>query len=80
MTTYPASVYWGIDESITHVTSTAILSSTAGIVNTGSTLVYNASNAFTKYMSATGETLTGLLCITQPSTPSFSISPSRSLV
>ncbi|PBK59604.1 hypothetical protein ARMSODRAFT_1027237 [Armillaria solidipes] len=34
-TTYPAGIYWGIDESITHVTSTAILSSTAGIVNTG---------------------------------------------
>ncbi|PBK76622.1 family A1 protease [Armillaria solidipes] len=65
--TYPASVYWGIDESITYGTSTTILSSTAGIVDTGTTLVYIASNAFTKYKSATGATLdssTGLLRIT----------------
>ncbi|KAK0199029.1 aspartic peptidase A1 [Armillaria mellea] len=65
--TYPASVYWGIDESITYGTSTSILSSTAGIVDTGTTLVYIASNAFTKYKSATGATLdssTGLLRIT----------------
>ncbi|SJL13338.1 uncharacterized protein ARMOST_16779 [Armillaria ostoyae] len=75
-TTYPASVYWGIDESITHGTSTAIFRILREF-NVGSTLVYNASNAFTKYMSATGETLTGLLRITQPSTPSFPISPSR---
>ncbi|KAK0246439.1 aspartic peptidase A1 [Armillaria nabsnona] len=65
--TYPASVYWGIDESITYGTSTTILSSTAGIVDTGTTLVYIASNAFTKYKTATGATLdssTGLLRIT----------------
>lgn len=65
--TYPASVYWGIDESITYGTSTSILSSTAGIVDTGTTLVYIASNAFTKYKTATGATLdstTGLLRIT----------------
>ncbi|KAK0430121.1 hypothetical protein EV421DRAFT_1744475 [Armillaria borealis] len=79
-TTYPAGVHWGIDKSITYGTSTTILSSTAGIINTGSTLVYNASNAFTKYKSTTGETFTGLLRIIQPSTPSFPISPSRSLV
>lgn len=32
--TYPASFYWGVDESITYGTTT-ILSSTAGIVDTG---------------------------------------------
>ncbi|KAK0208939.1 aspartic peptidase A1 [Desarmillaria ectypa] len=65
--TYPASVYWGIDESITYGTSTTILSSTAGIVDTGTTLVYIASDAFARYRSATGATLdsnTGLLRIT----------------
>ncbi|KAK0466333.1 aspartic peptidase A1 [Desarmillaria tabescens] len=65
--TYPASVYWGIDESITYGTSTSILTSTAGIVDTGTTLVYIASDAFARYRTATGATLdstTGLLRIT----------------
>ncbi|GBE77560.1 Polyporopepsin [Sparassis crispa] len=64
--TYPASYYWGIDESITYGTET-ILSSTAGIVDTGTTLILIASNAYSKYESATGGTAdanTGLLRIT----------------
>ncbi|KAG7452252.1 aspartic protease [Guyanagaster necrorhizus] len=74
-TTYPASVYWGIDESITYGTSTTILSSTAGIVDTGTTLVYIASDAFAKYKTATGATLdssTGLLRITSSQYSSLS--------
>ncbi|KAH9945544.1 acid protease [Amylocystis lapponica] len=63
--TFPASEYWGIDESITYGSSkTSILSSTAGIVDTGTTLVLIASDAFSKYKSATGATedqSTGLL-------------------
>ncbi|KAG0703180.1 aspartic peptidase domain-containing protein [Suillus ampliporus] len=62
----PASTYWGINESITYG-STTILSATAGIVDTGTTLIYIATNAFDKYKSATGATLdtdTGLLSIT----------------
>lgn len=65
-TTYPASYYWGINESITYG-STTILAETAGIVDTGTTLILLASNAYTKYQSATGATLdrtTGLLRIT----------------
>ncbi|KAG1830699.1 aspartic peptidase domain-containing protein [Suillus subalutaceus] len=65
-TTYPASYYWGINESITYGTTT-ILSETAGIVDTGTTLILIATNAFSKYESATGATLdrtTGLLRIT----------------
>lgn len=65
-TTYPASYYWGINESITYG-STTILAETAGIVDTGTTLILIASNAYTKYQSATGATLdrtTGLLRIT----------------
>ncbi|PBK76648.1 aspartic peptidase A1 [Armillaria solidipes] len=68
-TTFPASEFWGIDESITYGTSTTILSSTAGIVDTGTTLTLIASDAFRKYQSATGATLdstTGLLRITAP--------------
>jgi hypothetical protein len=65
-TTYPASYYWGINESITYG-ATTILAETAGIVDTGTTLILIASNAYTKYQSATGATLdrtTGLLRIT----------------
>jgi pepsin A len=41
-TTYPASSYWGINQSISYGRST-ILSETAGIVDTGTTLVMIAS-------------------------------------
>ncbi|EPT03815.1 hypothetical protein FOMPIDRAFT_1022024 [Fomitopsis schrenkii] len=64
--TYPASEYWGIDQSISYGSET-ILSSTAGIVDTGTTLVLIASDAYSKYKSATGATedsSTGLLRIT----------------
>ncbi|KAG1834412.1 aspartic peptidase domain-containing protein [Suillus variegatus] len=65
-TTEPASYYWGINESITYGTTT-ILAETAGIVDTGTTLILLASNAYDEYKSATGATLdatTGLLRIT----------------
>ncbi|KAF8264556.1 acid protease [Lactarius quietus] len=65
-TTSPASFYWGINESITYGTTT-ILSTTAGIVDTGTTLILIATDAFDRYKSATGAVLdgtTGLLRIT----------------
>ncbi|KIL59267.1 hypothetical protein M378DRAFT_1015803 [Amanita muscaria Koide BX008] len=65
-TTFPASYYWGINESITYGTTT-ILASTAGIVDTGTTLILIASDAFSTYKSLTGGVLdanTGLLKIT----------------
>ncbi|KDQ58183.1 hypothetical protein JAAARDRAFT_155852 [Jaapia argillacea MUCL 33604] len=65
-TTEPASYYWGINQDITYNGAT-ILATTAGIVDTGTTLVYLASNAYTKYVSATGAKLdatTGLLKVT----------------
>ncbi|EIN04506.1 aspartic proteinase [Punctularia strigosozonata HHB-11173 SS5] len=64
--TSPAKYYWGINQSIKYG-STSILSSTAGIVDTGTTLIYIATDAYNKYKSATGATLdsaTGLLRIT----------------
>ncbi|KAG2368437.1 aspartic proteinase from Irpex Lacteus [Suillus spraguei] len=64
-TTKPASNYWGINESITYGSQT-ILSSTAGIVDTGTTFIYIATDGFVKYQSATGATLdeaTGLLTV-----------------
>ncbi|KAG2368809.1 aspartic peptidase domain-containing protein [Suillus spraguei] len=65
-TTEPASYYWGINESITYGTTT-ILAETAGIVDTGTTLILIATNAYSKYITATGATedeTTGLLRIT----------------
>lgn len=65
-TVSPASEYWGIDQSISYGSS-SILSSTAGIVDTGTTLVMIASDAFDEYQTATGATAdstTGLLTIT----------------
>jgi cathepsin E len=65
-TTSPSNEFWGINESITYGTET-IMSTTAGIVDTGTTLILIASNAFSKYQSATGgvnDRATGLLRIT----------------
>lgn len=64
--TSPASNYWGIDQTVTYgsVDGTPILNQTAGIVDTGTTLLYLASDAFSAYQKATGATLdntTGLL-------------------
>ncbi|KAF7980823.1 hypothetical protein HWV62_36446 [Athelia sp. TMB] len=72
--TSPASQYWGIDQSISYGGST-ILDSTAGIVDTGTTLLLLASDAFSKYEKATGGTLdstTGLLKITSSQYSSLS--------
>jgi len=66
-TASPANLFWGINQSIRYGTSTTILASTAGIVDTGTTLVLIASNAFTAYTKATGAVLdqnTGLLRLT----------------
>ncbi|EKM56556.1 uncharacterized protein PHACADRAFT_172246 [Phanerochaete carnosa HHB-10118-sp] len=68
-TTSPASYYWGIDESITYgALGTSILTKTAGIVDTGTTLVLIASDAFSRYQKATGAVMnenTGLLRLTK---------------
>ncbi|KAJ7354266.1 family A1 protease [Mycena albidolilacea] len=64
--TFPASEYWGIDQEVTYGT-TSILASTAGIVDTGSTLIHLATDGFNRYQGATGGVLdanTGLLRIT----------------
>ncbi|PCH40297.1 acid protease [Wolfiporia cocos MD-104 SS10] len=67
-TTSPASLYWGINQDVSYGTGTTLLSGNAGIVDTGTTLLLLASDAFSKYQSATGATLdntTGLLTITE---------------
>ncbi|KAI0819359.1 acid protease [Trametes gibbosa] len=66
--TAPASEYVGIDQSITYgAAGTPILDATAGITDTGTTLVLIASDAFAAYQTATGgvqDNNTGLLKIT----------------
>ncbi|KLO10453.1 acid protease [Schizopora paradoxa] len=65
--TSPASDFWGIDQSIRYGASTNILSETAGIVDTGTTLTLIATDAFQRYQRATGgvmDSATGLLKIT----------------
>ncbi|KAG2140221.1 aspartic peptidase domain-containing protein [Suillus bovinus] len=52
---YPASNYWGIDQSITYGALT-ILSSTAGVVAVGTTFIHIATDAYETYKSATGGT------------------------
>ncbi|KAG9312169.1 acid protease [Chiua virens] len=64
-TTSPASEFWGVDASISYG-GTPILSSTAGIVDTGTTLILIATDAYQKYESDTGATMdfaTGLLSL-----------------
>ncbi|KAH9913361.1 aspartic peptidase domain-containing protein [Fomitopsis serialis] len=64
-TTSPASEYWGIDQSISYG-SWPILKSSAGIVDTGTTLILISTGAYIEYMIATGGTVdesTGLLRI-----------------
>ncbi|KAH9926239.1 aspartic peptidase domain-containing protein, partial [Epithele typhae] len=66
-TTSPASEFFGINQSIRYGTSTSILSSTAGIVDTGTTLTLISTDALTRYTRATGavqDNATGLLRLT----------------
>ncbi|EJC99835.1 aspartic peptidase A1 [Fomitiporia mediterranea MF3/22] len=66
--TSPSSEFFGIDQSISYGSGNAdILSSTAGIVDTGTTLTLLATDAYNKYTTMTGATHddnTGLLKIT----------------
>ncbi|KAJ7051990.1 aspartic peptidase A1 [Mycena amicta] len=64
--TSPATDYWGINQSISYGGRT-ILASTAGIVDTGMTVIYIADDAFNLYQRSTGAVLdanTGLLRVT----------------
>ncbi|KIM53162.1 hypothetical protein SCLCIDRAFT_139545 [Scleroderma citrinum Foug A] len=64
--THPASTFWGIDQDVSYGGATVL--SGAGIVDTGTTLILIATDAFQTYQAATGGVLdktTGLLSITQ---------------
>ncbi|KZP09886.1 family A1 protease [Athelia psychrophila] len=63
----PAGLYWGIDQKVTYGLTTTLLSAGSGIVDTGTTLILIASDAYATYVSQTGGVLdsaTGLLEIT----------------
>ncbi|KIY62840.1 acid protease [Cylindrobasidium torrendii FP15055 ss-10] len=65
--TSPASAYWGVDQDVAYGGS-SILDSSAGIVDTGTTLVLLATDAFDAYKKQTGakeDSATGLLKITK---------------
>ncbi|KAG6842467.1 hypothetical protein C0991_007597 [Blastosporella zonata] len=65
--TTPASEFWGISQTIRYSTGTSILTENSGIVDTGTTLLLVASDAFSRYRTATGavpDNNTGLLRIT----------------
>ncbi|KAL6308112.1 aspartic peptidase domain-containing protein [Sparassis latifolia] len=78
--TSPASYYLGIDELIAYGFET-ILGNTAGIVDTGTTLILIASDAYSAYQIATGaieDDNAGLLCVTSSQPANAQIWP-RSL-
>lgn len=66
--TSPASQYWGIDQDLTYGDNDSLLSGSAGIVDTGTTLLMIATDAYQKYQQLTGAVLdsqTGLLTVTE---------------
>ena len=67
--TSPASQYWGIDQDLSYGQGgTSLLSGSAGIVDTGTTLLLLATDAFQAYQRATGakmDNATGLLSISE---------------
>ncbi|KAI8578332.1 hypothetical protein K450DRAFT_189940 [Umbelopsis ramanniana AG] len=66
--TSPASTFWGIDASVDYgAGKTSILKTTAGIVDSSTSLLLLATDAFKAYQAATGgvlDSVTGLLSVT----------------
>lgn len=61
-------MYWGIDQNLSYGNNEQLLSDSAGIVDTGTTLLMIATDAFQKYERATGAKMdnsTGLLTLTE---------------
>uniref|UniRef100_A0A8H8CQ32 Peptidase A1 domain-containing protein n=1 Tax=Psilocybe cubensis TaxID=181762 RepID=A0A8H8CQ32_PSICU len=61
---FPSSEFWGFDHSIRYGSSTTILSSGTGVVDTGATFILLARDAFNRYQAATNsqpDSNTGLL-------------------
>ncbi|KAF8073954.1 acid protease [Lyophyllum atratum] len=64
----PADQYWGVDQDLVYGDDMQLLASSAGIVDTGTTLCLLASDVFKSYRRATGaeeDDATGLLTVTE---------------
>ena len=64
-TTSPSNAFWGIDQSVLYG-DVPILTQSAGVVDTGTTLILLESEAYQTYMTLTGavqDEATGLLSI-----------------
>ncbi|KAM3550718.1 hypothetical protein MY1884_008095 [Beauveria asiatica] len=71
-----AAAYWGVSIASFNYGSTVLASGATGIVDTGTTLVYIPSAAYSKYLSASGgrtDPTTGLVSYTTKPTGNFSI-------
>jgi len=55
--TSPASNYWGIDQTVSYGQGGTTLLKASGIVDTGTTLLLLATDAFHAYQKATGATI-----------------------
>lgn len=71
-----ASAYWGISIASFTYGSTTLASSATGIVDTGTTLIYIPTNAYNKFLSATGgstDSSSGLAVFSSKPTSNFGI-------
>jgi len=74
--TAPARTFWGVDLSIGFSVLDTILPITAGVVDTGSTLVLLASDAFQKYQQKTGAVMDNSTKLLRVTKAQFSSLPS----
>ncbi|KAJ3497182.1 hypothetical protein NLG97_g2099 [Lecanicillium saksenae] len=71
-----AAPYWGVSIASFTYGSTTLASGATGIVDTGTTLIYIPSSAYSKFLSATGgktDSSSGLAVFTKKPTANFSI-------
>lgn len=76
LTSGTASAYWGISIASFTYGSTTLASSASGIVDTGTTLIYIPSSAYSKFLSATGgstDSSSGLAVFSTKPTSNFAI-------
>jgi len=76
LTSGEASSYWGISISSFTYGSTTLASSASGIVDTGTTLIYIPTSAYSKFLSAAGgetDSTSGLAVFTTKPTSNFGI-------
>lgn len=76
LTSGTASEYWGISIASFTYGSTTLASSASGIVDTGTTLIYIPSSAYSKFLSATGgstDSSSGLAVFSTKPTSNFGI-------